>query len=92
MVRLIHFMGAADFGSIAHVPDRIKNDVMCCFGSWPALVREQLQPSEVLKLERECRQIQETFAELLTEFSSLVECKLTVSNIADSSRRLAANT
>lgn len=92
VVRLVHFMGTADFGSIAHVPDQIENDVMRCFGSRPALAREQLQPSEVLKLERECRQIQEKFAELLTEFSSLVECQRTVWNIATSSRRLVTNT
>eukprot|EP00439_Symbiodinium_sp_Y106_P024442 s2546_g2.t7 len=31
VVRLVHFMGTADFGSIAHVPDQIENDVMRCF-------------------------------------------------------------
>ncbi|CAE7593001.1 pkd2 [Symbiodinium pilosum] len=91
VVRLVHFMGTADFGSIAHVPDQIENDVMRCFGSRPALAREQLQPSEVLKLERECRAVQEKFNELLTEFSSLVDCQPTMWNIARDSRRLVAN-
>ncbi|CAE7232938.1 unnamed protein product [Symbiodinium natans] len=81
IVRLVHFMGTADFGSIANVPDQIENDVMRCFGSRPALAREQLQPSQVLKLEHECRNVHEKFLELVSEFSSLVECQPTVWNI-----------
>ena len=60
------WMGTADVGSIAHVPDQIENDVML-LGFASSAGARAATAERGLKLEQECRQIQETFAELLAE-------------------------
>ena len=45
---------------------------MRCFGSRPALARENLSPSEVNHLERQCQELLRQLSEVSGEFSSLV--------------------
>ena len=47
-------------------------DLMRCFGSRPALARENLSPSEVNHLERQCQELLRQLNEVSGEFSSLV--------------------
>lgn len=73
--RLKSFVDTADFGGIAHIPEQMENDLMRCFGSRPALARENLSPSEVNHLERQCQELLKQLNELSGEFSSLVDCQ-----------------
>eukprot|EP00913_Durusdinium_trenchii_P023557 g22134.t1 len=76
--RLKSFVDTADFGSIAHVPEQLENDLMRCFGSRPALAREGLQPSQVNHLERQCQELLGQLNELAGEFKSLVDGQPTI--------------
>lgn len=73
--RLKSFVDTADFGGIAHIPEQMENDLMRCFGSRPALARENLSPSEVNHLERQCQELLRQLNEVSGEFSSLVDCQ-----------------
>jgi len=92
VVRLVHFMGTADFKDISGIPENIENDVMRCFGSRPALAREQLQPGEVFKLEQQCRHVLEQLNALSSEFSSLVQSQSTMWNATRHCRTMIQNT